>query len=189
MDNKALKNILIKISIKELLLNNWDKLDIKILSKKSKRSIEEVLSICSSKHVLLDYWSQNINVAMVKDITIKELEEVSKKERVLELMLCRFDALKSRTKEVNALIKLSKKSLLESSNCFNRIKISMELILSYSGISCKGSMGLIKVKALSLIWFLTLREWSKGELIDDNALLAKLNKRLSIAEKLYKIIL
>ena len=72
-----------------------------------------------------------------------------------------------------------------------RLQDGPDMILTrrpYSGISCKGSMGLIKVKALSIIWYLTLREWSKGELIDDNALLAKLNKRLSIAEKLYKII-
>lgn len=189
MNNENLKNILIKISIKELLSNNWDKLDIKVLSKRSKSSMEDILSICSSKHVLLDYWSHNINTEMTKGILIEELQEVSKKERVLELMLCRFDALKSKTKEINAMIKLSKKSLLESSNSFSRVKISMELILSYSDISYKGNRGLIKVKALSLIWILTLREWAKGEFIDDNALLAKLDKRLSFAERLYKLVL
>ena len=52
---------------------------------------------------------------MVKSLSIKELQQVSKKERVLELMLCRFDVIKSKPKEVNALIKLSKRSLIESS--------------------------------------------------------------------------
>ena len=189
MDNQGLKNILIKIAIKELLANKWNKLDIQYLSKKSQKSIEEVLLICSSKKDLLDFWSQNINIEMVKDISIKELEEVSKKERILELMLCRFDVLKSKSKEINALIKLSKKSLLESSYSINRVMQSMRLILFYSGISNKGSLGIIKIKALSLIWILTLREWSKGEILDDSALMAKIDKRLSFAEKLNNIIL
>jgi hypothetical protein len=126
---------------------------------------------------------------MIKDISIKELEEVSKKERILELMLCRFDVLKSKPKEINALINLSKKSLLESSYSINRVMKSMELILFYSGISNKGSLGTIKIKALSLIWILTLREWSTGKILDDSALMAKIDKRLSFAEKLNNIIL
>jgi hypothetical protein len=46
-----------------------------------------------------------------------------------------------------------------------------------------------KIKALSLIWILTLREWSKGEILDDSAVMAKIDKRLSFAEKLNNIIL
>ena len=98
MVNKVLKVSLINIAIKELLANNWDKLDVNILSIKSKKSVEEVLSICRSKNDLLDFWSQGINTEMVKNLSIKELQEVSKKERILELMLCKFDALKSKKK-------------------------------------------------------------------------------------------
>ena len=184
MHSKDLKNILITIAIKELLANNWNKIDIKFLSKKSKISLEEVSQICGSKKDLLDFWSQNINAEMVKGITIKELEEVPIKERILELMLCRFDVLKPKIKEINALIKLSRSSFLESTYSINRIMKSMELILFYSGISDKGSLGLMKKKALSLIWVLTLREWSKGEIKNDSGLMAKIDQRLSFAEKI-----
>jgi hypothetical protein len=189
MHNKDFKNILINIAVKELLANNWNKLDIKFLSKKSKKSLEEVLSICGSKKDLLDFWSQNINTEMVKAITIKELQEVPKKERILELMLCRFDVLKPKMKEINALIKLSRSSFLESSYSINRVMKSMELILFYSGVSDKGSLGLMKKKALSLIWVLTLREWCKGEIEDDSRLMAKIDQRLSFAQKINSIIL
>ena len=189
MRSKELKDILITIAIKELLANNWNKIDIKFLSKKSKISLEEISQICGSKKDLLDFWSQNINTEMVKGLSIKELQEVSKKERVLELMLCRFDVLKPKIKEINALIKLSRSSLLESSYSINRIFKSMELILFYSGIPNKGSLGVMKIKALSLIWVLTLREWSKGEIEGDSGLMAKINKRLSFAEKINSIIL
>ncbi|MBT4109039.1 MAG: hypothetical protein HOE34_02790 [Pelagibacterales bacterium] len=189
MVNQVLKVSLINIAIKELLANNWDKLDVNILSIKSKKSLEEVLSICRSKNDLLDFWSQGINTEMVKNLSIKELQEVSKKERILELMLCKFDALKSKKKEINALIKLSRKSIIESSYSINRIMKSMELILFYSGISNKGSLGILKMKALSLIWVLTLREWCKGEIGDESSLMAKIDKRLSFAEKINNIIL
>ena len=189
MHNKDLENILINIAIKELLSNNWHNIDINFLSKQSKKPLEEILLVCSSKKDLLDLWSQNINIEMVKDITIKELQEVTKRERILELMLCRFDVLKSKNKEISSLIKLSRSSFLESSYSINRIMKSMELILFYAGISDKGSLGLMKKKALSLIWVLTLREWNKGEIKDDSSLMAKIDKRLSFAEKIHSIIL
>ena len=47
----------------------------------------------------------------------------------------------------------------------------------------------MKKKALSLIWVLTLREWNKGEIKDDSGLMAKIDKRLSFAEKIQSIIL
>ena len=189
MHNKEFKNILINIAVKELLANNWNELDINLLSKKSKKPVEEVLSVCGSKKDLLDFWVQNINIEMVKGITIKELEVVPKKERILELMLCRFDVLKPKIKEINALIKLSRSNFLESSYSINRVMKSMELILFYSGISNKGSLGLMKKKALSLIWVLTIREWSKGEIKDESRLMAVIDKRLSFAEKINSIFL
>ena len=108
MSNKELKNILVAIAIKELIANRWNHLDMKKLSKLSKCPLEDILLLCSSKNKLLDYWSDKINFEMVNNLSIEELQKVSKKERVLELMLCRFDVIKSKKKEVDALIKLSK---------------------------------------------------------------------------------
>jgi len=184
MNNNTLRSKLISIAIKELLANRWNVLDMKRLSKLSKYPLEKVLLECNSKHNLIDYWSDNINFEMVENLSISELKLVSKKERVLELMLCRFDVIQSKAREVKALIKISKKSIVESSFNFNRAIKGMKLILDYSDISTRGSYGLIKIKALTLIWLLTLREWSKGELKNEEAIMAVLDKRLVMAEKL-----
>ena len=188
MSNKELKDRLIAVAIKELIANRWNHLDIKKLSRLSKSPLDDVLLVCSSKHKLLDYWSDNINFEMVKSLSIKELQQVSKKERVLELMMCRFDVIKSKSKEVNALIKLSKRSLIESSYSFNRALIGMKLILEYSDISTKGSLGLLKIKALTIIWLLSLRDWNNGQVSNEEALMAILNKRLSFAEKINQML-
>jgi hypothetical protein len=187
--NKKLKDKLVVIAIKELLANRWNKLDIKKLSKLSKFPVEDILLECSSKHDLLDYWSDNINYEMVSGLSILELKQVSKRERLLELMLCRFDVIQSKTKEIKALIKLSRNSLIESSNSFNRIMKSMKLILDYSEITTSGTLGLIKIKALTIIWLLTLREWDKGEVVDESALMASIDKRLIFAERINNLIL
>ena len=188
MSDKEIKDRLVSVAIKELIANRWNNLDMKKLSRLSKSPLEDVLLVCSSKHKLLDYWSDNINFEMVKSLSLKELQQVSKKERVLELMLCRFDVIKPKTKEVNALIKLSKRNLIESSYGFNRALKGMKLILDYSDISTKGPLGLIKIKVLTIIWLLSLRDWTKGEISNEEAFMAILHKRLSLAEKVNQII-
>tara|TARA_B110000003_G_C16589004_1_gene511044 strand:+ start:444 stop:1013 length:570 start_codon:yes stop_codon:yes gene_type:complete len=188
VSNKELKNILVAIAIKELIANRWNNLDMKKLSKLSKCPLEDILLLCSSKNKLLDYWSDKINFEMVNNLSIEELQKVSKKERVLELMLCRFDVIKSKKKEVDALIKLSKKSLIESTYSFNRALKGMKLILNYSDIPTKGPLGLIKIKALTIIWLLSLRDWNKGDISNEEAFMAILDKRLSFAEKVNQII-
>ena len=47
-----------------------------------------------------------------------------------------------------------------------------------------GKMGVLKIIVLSLIWIITLKEWSELEEEDDSSVMSKLDKRLSIAEKL-----
>ena len=64
----------------------------------------------------------------------------------------------------------------------------MKLILNYSDIPTKGPLGLIKIKALTIIWFLSLRDWNNGDISNEEAFMAILDKRLSFAEKVNQII-
>ena len=188
MNNKDIKNNLIKIAIKELMKDNWDILDINFMSKKLKVSPEIVLSVCTSKNDLLDMWSNNINYEMFRNISHEELKEVSIKDRLLEIMLCRFDVLSSKSKEVNALVKLSKSNLIESKKSLIRIYNAMELICNLAGVSTNGKKGIIKVKALLIIWLLVFREWYKTGMNNEDILLSHLDKNLILAEKLRNIV-
>ena len=75
MSNKELKDRLISIAIKELIANRWNNLDMKKLSSLSKSPLDDVLLVCSSKHKLLDYWSDNINFEMVKSLSESIVDE------------------------------------------------------------------------------------------------------------------
>tara|TARA_B100000686_G_scaffold305938_1_gene344893 strand:- start:13353 stop:13925 length:573 start_codon:yes stop_codon:yes gene_type:complete len=188
MSNKNIKNNLIKLAMDELIKGNWANIDINFMSKKLKASPEIILSICTSKNDLLDMWSDNINQEMLSNICHKELKKVSIKERLLEIMLCRFDALSAKLKEVNALVNLSKSNLIESKKSLIRIYNSMELICNCACVSTKGSKGFLKVKALSIIWLLVFREWYKTGMKNEDILLSQLDKNLVLAEKLKNII-
>ena len=92
---------------------------------------------------------------------------------------------------LNELFSIIKKNVFfaESSNNFNRVIKGMRLILNYADISTKGVNGIIKIKALTIIWLVTLREWNKGELTNEESIMAALDKRLTLAEKLNQMIL
>ena len=96
MSVNNIKKSLISLVIKEINNGNWDKLTIDYMSKKLQTPSKKILEVCTSKHNLLDLWSEDINQEMLKNISKDELKEVSIKERLLELMLCRFDALSNR---------------------------------------------------------------------------------------------
>ena len=184
MSIKNIRKNLIALTIKEIDSGNWNKMTINYMSKKLKISSQKILTICSSKDQLLDIWSEDINKEMVKDISKEELKEVPTKERILELMLCRFDVLSKKKKEIDILFKLSKSSIKESKNSMLRIYRAMELICNYSDISLKGSQGILKVKVLSIIWIMVFREWQKNKMSNEDMLLSKLDRNLTYAEKI-----
>ena len=184
MSIKIIRKNLIALTIKEIDSGNWNKMTINYMSKKLKISSQKILTVCSSKDQLLDIWSEDINQEMVKDISKEELKEVPTKERILELMLCRFDVLSKKKKEIDILFKLSKSSIKESKNSMLRIYRAMELICNYSDISLKGSQGILKVKVLSIIWIMVFREWQKNKISNEDMLLSKLDRNLTYAENI-----
>jgi len=188
MSSIDLKEKLVILALRELVKGNWDKLTVDYMSKKIKVSPEKVLSICSSKNDLLDIWSNNINYEMYKNLSIKELKEVPVKERLLEIMLCRFDVLSDKKKEVDALVNLSKSNIIQTQKSLIRINNAMELVCTIAGVSILGSKGLIKLKTLSIIWLLVFREWHKTGMNNEDLLLSQLDKNLVLAEKIKNII-
>ena len=104
MNNNKLKSKLIDTAISELLCGRWDSINMRSISKKSKIKLDQVLKISNSKEELLDLWSQSINFKILDKISLEELKESTIKDRILELMLCRFDVLSGHRREMTALV-------------------------------------------------------------------------------------
>ena len=188
IENK-IKSKLFKIAFKELLEGNWKKLNIKSLSLKSKLSVEETLSIITSKEELLDIWSHEINLKIMNLVSVKELKDVSKKDRILELMLCRLDVLEDYRTEIFALMTLSRENTLETCMAWSRINKAMKYIMNVSNIDTNGKKGMLKIKVLSIIWIITIKEWQQSKTKDNTFVMSNLDKRLTKIDKLNSTIL
>ena len=182
MNNNTLKSKLIDTAISELLCGRWDSINMRSISKKSKIKLDQVLKISNSKEELLDLWSQSINFKILDNISLEELEDATIKDRILELMLCRFDVLSDHKSEMTALVKLARKNAVESVRAFSRIKQSMQYILNLSGAEYQGKIGILKIKILSLIWLVTFKEWYEFKEDDNSVIMSNLDRRLTLAE-------
>ena len=182
MNNNTLKSKLIDTAISELLCGRWDSINMRSISKKSKIKLDQVLKISNSKEELLDLWSQSINFKILDKISLEELKEATIKDRILELMLCRFDVLSGHRREMTALVALARKNAIESVRALGRIKQSMQYILNLSGAEYPGKIGILKIKILSLIWLVTFKEWYEFKEDDNSVIMSNLDRRLTLAE-------
>lgn len=182
MNNNILKSKLIDTAISELLCGRWDSINMRSISKKSKIKLDQVLKISNSKEELLDLWSQSINFKILDKISLEELKESTIKDRILELMLCRFDVLSGHRREMTALVALARKNAIESVRALGRIKQSMQYILNLSGAEYQGKIGILKIKILSLIWLVTFKEWYEFKEDDNSVIMSNLDRRLTLAE-------
>ena len=182
MNNNTLKSKLIDTAISELLCGRWDSINMRSISKKSKIKLDQVLKISNSKEELLDLWSQSINFKILDKISLEELKEATIKDRILELMLCRFDVLSGHRREMTALVALARKNAIESVRALGRIKQSMQYILNLSGAEYQGKIGILKIKILSLIWLVTFKEWYEFKEDDNSVIMSNLDRRLTLAE-------
>ena len=189
MNNNTLKSKLIDTAISELLCGRWDSINMRSISKKSKIKLDQVLKISNSKEELLDLWSQSINFKILDKISLEELKESTIKDRILELMLCRFDVLSGHRREMTALVALARKNAIESVRALGRIKQSMQYILNLSGAEYQGKIGILKIKILSLIWLVTFKEWYEFKEDDNSVIMSNLDKRLTLAENVNNSIL
>ena len=182
MNNNTQKSKLIDTAISELLCGRWDSINMRSISKKSKIKLDQVLKISNSKEELLDLWSQSINFKILDKISLEELKEATIKDRILELMLCRFDVLSGHRREMTALVALARKNAIESVRALGRIKQSMQYILNLSGAEYQGKIGILKIKILSLIWLVTFKEWYEFKEDDNSVIMSNLDRRLTLAE-------
>ena len=189
MNNNILKSKLIDTAISELLCGRWDSINMRSISKKSKIKLDLVLKISNSKEELLDLWSQSINFKILDKISLEELKESTIKDRILELMLCRFDVLSGHRREMTALVALARKNAIESVRALGRIKQSMQYIVNLSGAEYQGKIGILKIKILSLIWLVTFKEWYEFKEDDNSVIMSNLDKRLTLAENVNNSIL
>ena len=111
---------------------------------------------------------------------------ISIRERILEVMLVRFDVLAPYKDGVCELLKVTGKDPKMFVVAAKAIRTSMRSSLETVGVSTGGVKGNIKIKGLAAVFLFGMRTWSKEESSDITATTRILDDRLKRAESLAK---
>ena len=120
-----------------------------------------------------------LNQGVFQKISERELQEVSPKERLMELLLLRFEVLSEHRAEAEALMRDLKSTPRAWKKHLCYLREDMQGFLAYAGISTAGPLGHVKVLSLTTLYVLGLQKWKDLKTEDTSPLMAFLDKGLT----------
>ena len=185
---------MIKINQEDLIFENlfskiasdgWQSIDLENLSHEFDFGVLDVTGGIRNKVDLLVAFSAFIDMTVHQsiDADLKD-DQIPVRERLLEALLIRFEALAPYKAGV---IKLMKTFLHNPSFVVigsKSLKLSMEATLAAVGLEAKGIQGAIRVKGMCMIFMSGVCTWSKDNSEDLSATTRILDERLKQTENI-----
>tara|TARA_B100000614_G_scaffold38093_1_gene30477 strand:- start:194 stop:793 length:600 start_codon:yes stop_codon:yes gene_type:complete len=163
----------------------WSNFTLAALARNQEIEELELESLFSDKVGLLQAFSEFIDEQTLANLDSDIFDpEIPIRERLLEIMLVRFDVLAPYKDGVCELLKVTGKDPKMFVVAAKAIKISMRSSLETVGVSTRGIKGNIKIKGLAVVFLFGMRTWSKEEGRDITATTRILDDRLKWAESL-----
>lgn len=110
--------------------------------------------------------------------------EDSHRDRLFDVMMRRFDAMTPYKAGIERVAKDLPRDPAAALAVAPRARRSLAWMLAAAGIDSDGLRGMIRVKALSTVWALTMREWFRDDSPDMSRTMAVLDKHLGRLESL-----
>ena len=165
----------------------WSGFTLAALARNQEIDESELENLFSDKIGLLQAFSEFIDEETLANLDPDIFDpEISMRERLLEIMLVRFDVLAPYKDGVCELLKVTGKDPQMFLVAAKAIRISMRSSLETVGVSTGGVKGNIKIKGLVAVFLFGMRTWSKEEGSDITATTRILDDRLKWAESLAK---
>tara|TARA_B100000212_G_scaffold246099_1_gene187916 strand:- start:1716 stop:2306 length:591 start_codon:yes stop_codon:yes gene_type:complete len=165
----------------------WSDFTLAALARNQEIEELELEKLFSDKVGLLQAFSEFIDEQILANLDPDILDPgISIRERLLEIMLVRFDVLAPYKDGVCELLKVTGKDPKMFVVAAKAIRISMRSSLEAAGVSTRGIRGNIKIKGLAAVFLLGMRTWSKEERNDITATTRILDDRLKWAESIAK---
>jgi ubiquinone biosynthesis protein COQ9 len=111
-------------------------------------------------------------------------QEGSVRDRLFDLLMGRFDAMKPHRDGIRALLRYLPTDPLLALDLACATQRSMRWMLQATGQSVVGTRGLLRVKALGAVWSWALRRFARDDSEDLAATMAALDQALSRADSL-----
>ncbi len=165
-------------------LEGWRHVTLGDIARHAKVSLADLYGHYPSKSAILAGFLRRADQAMLTGIDPEEMDE-SPRERLFDVIMRRFDALRPHREAVRAVLRDSVRDPV-SALCLaaGPMQRTLDWMLEASGIDSGGMRGAIRRKGLGVIYLSVLRVWLDDDSEDMARTMAALDRQLKRAESL-----
>ena len=161
----------------------WMQIQLEDIAREAGLQINDLKLHVTSRVEILHAYSKRLDIKALNNVGEAD-EAIPAKDRVFDVVMERFELMNEDREALRNIIKsIDPDPYAALTNCF-RLKQSMTTLLDGAGISTKGLVGRIKVKALAVIYLLTLKTWLEDDSPDLSKTMASLDKHMKRAEQM-----
>lgn len=179
------EDLIYKNIFKKIASDSWQSIDLESLSQECDFDVLNVTGGIRNKVDLLVAFSAFIDMTVHQsiDADLKD-DQIPVRERLLEALLIRFEALAPYKAGVIKLMKTFPHNPSVVVIGLKSLKLSMEATLAAVGLEVKGIQGAIRVKGMCMIFMSGVCTWSKDNSEDLSATIRILDERLKQTENI-----
>lgn len=163
----------------------WRGLTVAQLAERANVDPDAAEALFSSAEDVLDAFARQTDERVISALNEEDFAEASPKERLLEALMCRLDALAPRRAAVRAFGSEAQRCPTAAARMFRRIHTSMGNVLDAAGLAGSEFERTLRATALTYVWIRTSRRWLLDE--EDrglDAIFAMLDQELGRLETL-----
>ena len=140
-----------------------------------------------SKTAILAAYTTRVDEAVLNDID-PELADKSRRERLFDVLMKRFEAMDPHKEAVRSILRASASNVEALARGPLSLYRSMRWMLEAANIPSSGVRGQLRIKGLALIYLAVLRAWLNDDSEDMARTTASLARQLGRAERLLGIL-
>jgi AcrR family transcriptional regulator len=159
----------------------WRRVSLGDIAAAAKLPLAELYRLYPSRTAILAAFVRRIDETVLEG---GEAEGATPRERLFDLLMRRFEALRPYKDGVAAILRDCGGDPLALLCGGARLKRSMSWTLEAAGLSSHGLLGQARAKGLAVVYLATLRRWLADDTADMSRTMAALDKHLSRAEAL-----
>lgn len=165
----------------------WYNTSLADIAAAAKVPLAQLYAIYPSKGAIVAAFSKQIDEQVLAAVAEEEEAEGLPRDRLFDVLMQRFDALKPHKAAVEAILADAGRDPLAMLCDLPRFMPSMAWMLEAAGINSSGCAGALRAKGLACVYLSTLRVWLNDETPDMARTMAALDKRLRYAERLAEL--
>ena len=159
----------------------WRRVTLLDIARAAKLSLAELYRSYRSRGAILAAFVRHVDAAVLAQ---GEAEGDSARDRVFDMLMRRFEVLRPHKAAVEAILRDAGADPLGALCGGPRLLRSMAWMLEAAGLASHGLRGLVRAKALALVYLSAMRVWLNDDSADMSRTMAALDKRLNRLETL-----